>query len=289
MTGAVKQAGADLQTSKGWLRAVRSWHDPAMLQSLRDRLAGGLLVAARRLASDAGWSQLQAGFGAPSMLGGLLGLSARGLTPRRIVDGGACKGDWTRLARQVFPHAEVLMIEPQSRHATTLEQVCLALAPGVRFAPRLVGPAEMEAVDFVVLDDVGGGTGSSVRPENSDVPRHVVKLPMTTLDSLVESTGFGAPDFIKLDVQGYEIEVLKGARCCLSTADFVLLEVSVWPYNAGAPLAAELLAWMDQQGLRTFEIFDLSRRPDGLLVQMDVLFVRKSHPLLQDVQTRFSA
>jgi len=260
----------------------------ALLHPVRDRLVSSLLSGARRLSFDVGWGRLRAVFGAPSMLAGLVALRDRGVAPRRIVDGGACKGDWTRLARHVFPQTEVLMIEPQSRHAQTLERLCRELGPGLRFAPQLVGPVEVDAVDFVVLDDAGGGTGSSVLPENSDVPRHVVKLPMTTLDRLVESTGFGAPDFIKLDVQGYEIEVLKGAARSLSTADFVLLEVSIWPYNAGGPLVAEVLAQMDQRGFQAYEVFDLTRRPDGVLVQMDMLFVRKSHPFVQDVQTRFA-
>lgn len=222
------------------------------------------------------------------MMGGLLGLQRRGLQPRRIIDGGACKGDWTLLARKVFPQAEFLMIEPQSRHAERLAEISRTLAPAVRYSPQLIGPEVREAVDFVVLDDEGGGTGSSVLPENSDVPRHVVALPMTTLDQLVEDTGFGQPDFIKLDVQGYEIAVLEGAPHCLEGADMVLLEVSLWPYNAGSPLAAEVLGWMDAHGFRTFEIFDISRRAsDGIVVQIDILFLRKNHPLLQDVQTQF--
>lgn len=258
-----------------------------LLRAWRDSLARVLMAGAHRLATYDGWNALLAAEGLPGMESGLATLRARGVAPRRIVDGGACKGDWTRLARKYFPRAEILMIEPQARHAKVLEGLRAELAPGLVFAPQLVGPAEQASVDFVVLDDVHGGTGSSVLPENSDVPRHVVPMPMTTIDRLVETTGFGAPDFIKLDVQGYEIEVLKGARGCLTGADFVLLEVSIWPYNAGGPLISEVLGWMDEHGFRTYEIFGLARRSDRVLMQVDVLFVRKGHPLVQDVMTRF--
>ena len=261
----------------------------AKLRPARDWLAIKLLNAARRLATDPGWASLLTELGSTSMMSGLVGLRQRGLTPGRIIDGGACKGDWTVLARRIFPSSKILMIEPQVQHQAALMELCKTLGPGIHFAPQLVGPNEQSAVAFTVLDDNSGGTGSSVLPENSDVPRHVVLIPMLTLDQLVESTHFGQPNFIKLDVQGYELAVLEGAQRCLRSADMVLLEISFWPYNVGSPLAAEVLSWMDSHGFRPFDVFDFSRRAiDDMLVQMDVLFLRKNHPLLQDVQTRFN-
>jgi hypothetical protein len=42
-------------------------------------------------------------------------IRARGFTPRGIIDVGATRGDWTRLALSIFPDASVIMIEPQVR------------------------------------------------------------------------------------------------------------------------------------------------------------------------------
>lgn len=261
----------------------------AFLRPLRDALARRLVVAAHTVASDPGWSSILNELGLPNMMGGLIALRGRGLKPMRIVDGGACQGDWTRMALRVFSDAKMLMVEPQTRHAKALQALADASGGQVLFAPCLVGPAEREAVEFTVTDDSGGGTGSSVLPENSDVPRHVVSLPMTTLDRIIETTEFGAPDLIKLDVQGYELAVLEGATNCLRSAQAVLLEVSLWPYNQGSPLIVEVLSWMDRIGFRAFEVFDISKRPmDGITVQMDILFLRKSHWLLKDVETRFT-
>lgn len=227
--------------------------------------------------------------GAPNMLSGLLALRDRGVSPRTVVDGGACMGDWTRLFRSVFPDATVLMIEAQECHAEALRHVCEQQAPKVKLAHSLIGPPGLNKAAFVVLDDAAGGTGSSVLPENSNVPRHVVILPVTTLDALVEQQGLSAPDFIKLDVQGFELEVLKGAAAALTAAEFVLLEVSLWQYNQGSPLLAEVIGWMDQHGFRAYEIFDISRRGDGVLVQVDVLFVRKDSARVADEFTLFPA
>lgn len=259
-----------------------------LLCSVRNHISKFLLEVARRSATDIGWSDMLHDLGAPNMLAGLRLLRDRGVAPRAVIDGGACVGHWTTLFKSVFPEAAILMIEPQEQHTRTLQRLCERYAPTVQFANALIGPSDANDVAFVVLDDTSGGTGSSVLPENSDVPRHVVRLPMITLDNLLDKVGFPFPDFIKLDVQGYELEVLKGATKALTMAEFILLEVSIWQYNTSSPLLNEVLSWMDSNGFKAYEIFDLSRRPDGVLVQVDILFVRKDSLLIRENTTLFS-
>jgi FkbM family methyltransferase len=256
------------------------------MRTMRDRIAAGLTQCARRIATEAGWGFLGRTLGIPDMRSGLLALRERGVPVTAVVDCGACVGQWTDLLRSVYPEASILMIEPQTRHAQALNEVCRRHGNGVRVINTLVGAREASDVPFVVLDD-GLGTGSSVLAENSDVPRHVEKRDMSTLDIVVREAGFPAPDFVKLDVQGYEIEVLRGAQRVLEGASFVLLEVSVWQYNHGSPLISDVLEWMKKRGFVTYDVFDLSRREDGVLVQMDLLFIREDSVLLNDKTTRF--
>ena len=101
---------------------------------------------------------------------------------------------------------------------------------------------------------------------------------MVTLDTLVSrvAADWGAPDFIKLDVQGFELSVLAGAAESLRHADFVLLEASLLPYNSGAPLLPDVLAFMTAQGFHLLDICSQLRRGDGALIQTDLLFVNSS-------------
>jgi len=244
-----------------------------MIDNLRNQFAASFLGLARRLATDQGWARLSDAVGAPNMRAGLWRLRDRGFRPQIVVDGGACVGDWTLLFHSVFPDAKILMVEPQAPHFDVLSALAARRATHRKVVSTLLGPPGMNSAPFVVLDDASGGTGSSVLSEISDVPRHVVETPVTTLDKLVLERGFGFPDFIKLDVQGFEIEVLKGAAEALKRADFVLLEVGVRNYNKGAPLLHEVLQWMHGQGFNMYELFDLSRRSD-ILVQLDLLFAR---------------
>jgi hypothetical protein len=93
-----------------------------------------------------------------------------------------------------------------------------------------------------------------------------------TLDDLISDAGRGGPELLKLDVQGFELEVLKGATRALAQARYVLLEVSIVQYNEGSPLIEQVLSWMAGQGYRTIDVFDMSRAPSSKLLQVDLLF-----------------
>ena len=256
-----------------------------LIPTLRDHLARLALKAARRLATPEAWAALMGANGAPNMHCGLTSLRDKGVSLTHVVDCGASIGNWTRLCRQVFPDVNVLMIEPQPRLVETLEQFAGANASFIRFASALLGSEPAESVDFFLLDDLGDGTGSSVLPENSNVPRRSIKLAMTTLDHVIEEHEFPTPQLIKLDVQGYELELLKGGAATLASAEFVLLEVSVWQYNENSPLIDEVFAFMGEAGFIAYDLFAINRRPDGTLLQLDLLFIRKGSVLLDDKTT----
>ena len=58
-------------------------------------------------------------------LAGFLGdIRARGFKPRGIIDVGANRGDWTRLALSIFPETSVIMIEPQDEMEPYLSKLC---------------------------------------------------------------------------------------------------------------------------------------------------------------------
>ena len=123
--------------------------------------------------------------------------------------------------------------------------------------------------------------GSSVLYENTKADRRKVSRPMTTLDLLAGEHRMERVDLLKLDVQGYELEVLNGAAALLLRADLVLLEVSLLPIIQGAPLMPEVIAFMRARNFVPYDICTHMRRPSDLtLWQVDMLFARADSPLL---------
>jgi len=85
--------------------------------------------------------------------------------------------------------------------------------------------------------------------------------------------------FLKLDTQGYEIEVLKGATNTLKDVEVVLTEVSFLAYNRNGPVFHEIVQFMKDYGFIAYDICSLMRyHLDGSLIQADMIFVRQDSP-----------
>jgi hypothetical protein len=102
---------------------------------------------------------------------------------------------------------------------------------------------------------------------------------MERLDCLLADKSLGDQVLIKIDVQGYELEVLKGAGDILHQAEVMILEVALIPYNDSAPLFAEVIQFMEDAGYVAYEFCGGSRRTDLALFQIDVFFVRRDSKL----------
>ena len=118
------------------------------------------------------------------------------------------------------------------------------------------------------------GSGSSVLEESSPYHRKYVEKELKTLDCLLESyPEFKKIDFLKLDVQGYEINVLQGASNLLERTEFVLMEVSLIQINKGCPIFSDVIKFMTEQNFRLLDFCSQNRRKDGALWQTDLLFI----------------
>ncbi|MEM9148038.1 MAG: FkbM family methyltransferase [Pseudomonadota bacterium] len=207
---------------------------------------------------------------APSMGLGLAGLRDRGLRPATILDIGAFQGDWSRMAAGIWPDAEITMVEGNREKEPALSAVAKELNAGLEIA--LLGPEDGQSVEFVVME-----TGSSVFEENSPLDRRRERREVRSLDALFAGRRV---DLIKIDVQGYELEVLAGGQRVLGEAEAVLLEIALIEINRGAPLLDEVVAYLAARDLIAVEVLELHRRPlDGAMNQIDILFVRRSSPL----------
>jgi len=82
-----------------------------------------------------------------------------------------------------------------------------------------------------------------------------------------------------LDIQGSELDALKGSPKTLKCAQAILVEVNVLRYNSHAPLANEMFAFMETQGFDLVEIVERHAIPTkagpDVMIQLDALFVRR--------------
>jgi hypothetical protein len=88
------------------------------------------------------------------------------------------------------------------------------------------------------------------------------------------------PILLKADVQGYELEVLRGASETLKKVEVILLEISTLPYNIGAPLFSDVIAFLAERRFPVYDFCHVHRRQsDEAAFQVDVLFAREDSVL----------
>lgn len=210
---------------------------------------------------------------APDQNLSLSALAQRGFSPKLIVDVGAYEGEWSRMVKQIWPSSDLILIEPNKEKQLKLKQVAQDLK--ATYFQDLIGAKTGDRVEFELLE-----TGSSVYPEQSDIDRASEMREIQTLDEITKGQSV---DFLKIDTQGYELEVLKGATQTIKNTKAILLELSFIDINMGAPLILDFLNYLNDRNFLMYDILEFHRRPsDRVLWQIDCLLVPKTSFLRED-------
>ena len=209
-------------------------------------------------------------------------LRARGVAIADLIDVGANRGDWSALVLEVFPDARVYLLEPMPDFRKDLQRF-ISLHPSARYFPVAAGA---QNGTLRIYNDrhpeTGGPTGGSTflaqgMPDSAYLPVQV-----RTIDDLVATAEIPyPPQLIKADVQGYELEVCKGAQSCFGVCDLFILEISLYRFwGAQNPLLHEVIAFMADRGYFAYDVVEFHRRKlDGSLGQIDICFCRVDSPL----------
>ena len=217
-------------------------------------------------------NKLKEKLGAPDQKYTFKRLKKLGYQPKLALDIGAYDGAWAASFLTIFPEAKILMLEGQESKKDILKQKS-DINKQLHFQIALLGSAEQE-VELNIYE-----TASSVLKENNETGATIEIRTLITLDQLTKNTPFAQPDFIKIDTQGYELEILKGAEKTMQHAQFILLEVSLIDIYKSCPLVAEVMAFMQTKGFVLYDICSLIQRPyDKALYQSDFLFVKENSP-----------
>jgi len=93
------------------------------------------------------------------------------------------------------------------------------------------------------------------------------------LGDFLQPSQMGARNLLKIDVQGFELEVLKSAETLLPLFDWVYVECSYVPLYEGQALANEIISYLEACGFRLSGQYNPSyARVGGGLLQADLLF-----------------
>jgi hypothetical protein len=118
----------------------------------------------------------------------------------------------------------------------------------------------------------GFGSTLIAMPENQELQR--ISVPILTLDDAMKKFNLPQPNVIKADIQGFELEMLKGAQETLANVDLLLLETWLYRgYGQECALLFEIMNWLAKFGFYLWDYGDCYREENGKLQTIDCVFV----------------
>lgn len=192
----------------------------------------------------------------------------RGDIPNGFIDVGAHFGETAAIIKNMFPSKRVFSFEANPACEEILRQ------NASEYIICLLGKENLDAVPFFINPDDVTSTGCSIFKENTAYFTDATKvdLPMYRLDSIIPPEAH--LDFLKLDVQGAEIEVMEGASGIMHSIRWIYLEASFTNYNENAPLFNDVYKYITSKGYTMIDIVDPTW-VNNQLIQSNFLFERK--------------
>jgi FkbM family methyltransferase len=112
------------------------------------------------------------------------------------------------------------------------------------------------------------------------------KVPVRRLDSIFDQVTEGRRDarvFLKCDTQGYDMEVIAGAKHSLAAIMGLQIEISMKPIYAGAPAYAEVIEKMSAAGFDVTGIYPVRRDELSRILNFDCVMINSRHPAIADL------
>ena len=197
-----------------------------------------------------------------------------------VIDVGANEGQFARRLRRTYA-GDIMSFEPIETAFDRLRRAASGDAHWRVFRMAL-GNAETTATMHVASDTVF----SSLLPSN-DFSRQrfrqsVVEteqiVPVKRLDDVLGPVMSARPRsrvFLKLDTQGYDLEVFRGLGTYVDKVVMMQSEVSVIPIYDGMPHWLESIAAYERAGFAVAAMFPVSHDTAGRVIEYDCVLVRK--------------
>lgn len=198
---------------------------------------------------------------------------------KTVVDIGANVGQFSLLCAAVYPQATIFAFEPLSEPARKCGEL-FRNRDRFTLSTCAIGSTEGEATMHVSRRDDSSSllpisdTLTEVFPGTDEVG--TVRVAMAPLRVYVEPTALAFPALLKIDVQGGELEVLRGCEDLLDRFSYVYVELSFVELYTGQPLCQEIIRFLDHHRFVVVGVNNVSYDQAGRPLQADFLFSRNA-------------
>jgi FkbM family methyltransferase len=196
-----------------------------------------------------------------------------------VLDVGANEGQFVKVARVLFPQAPILAFEPNPHLKSSLERLLSASGRGA-LLPLACGPEEGVLPLYLTKFSPSASLLQPTALQIPDFPAaevgETIEVTVKRLDDVVRASELAsAPYLLKLDVQGFELEVLQGATSILPDVAVILCEVNAESFYTGQAGFEQIYLFLREHGFKLIDIGEPIRaRATGEVLYFDVVFLK---------------
>lgn len=199
----------------------------------------------------------------------------RGYKCKYAFDIGANKAEWSRMLKKIYPYSNLYLIDPLLEMKDHMEKFCNEF-PGSEYLITGVGSKTEKQILTINGENMEGSTMMIERIPSFVRENKQREVDVITIDELIKNKNLKIPDLVKMDIQGFELEALKGANALFGKTELFIIEISLFKFNKLTPELTDMVNFMNERGYLIYDIPSYLRRPyDGALAQVDICFVRK--------------
>ncbi|MBS0030805.1 FkbM family methyltransferase [Chitinophaga sp. 22321] len=198
---------------------------------------------------------------------------------KTVLDVGANKGQFALATAWQYPAAKIYAFEPVPGTFKTLQHNTRRV-PAVQAFNYALG-SDDGVIDFFSNAYSHASSALQVSALQRElVPRTAdtfsIKVVVRQMDNVLKDLSLTSPTLLKLDVQGFEKEVLLGAAHSLQHIDYLLFETSFVAMYDGEPLFDEMHDYVKKLGFEFIAPVSFLQSGTLQILQMDLLYKRKS-------------
>jgi len=175
---------------------------------------------------------------------------------------------------EYFPDAYYTLLEPQSWLKSSFSDL---LDKNKKINFHGVGAGEKEGTfNFTINSSDVSSSFIYSEEEATNMNFKQVKIPVVTLNNLLLNSNLPSPDIIKVDAEGVDIEVLKGASNFLGSTEVILIEASI-VHKQFQNSMFEVIMFMDKNGYKLFDLTDhnWAHKDMPVLWLVEAVFIKK--------------
>ena len=197
-----------------------------------------------------------------------------------IYDIGSSVLHWSQNAKNIWKNSKIYLFDGMTEMKLFYDEYNNKNNTTYEYNVGVLCDEDYKRISFYQSDELSGG--NSYYKEIGHPDSHTIftennikqKIGMK-LETIVEIKNIPLPDLIKIDVQGAELDILKGSMKIINNAKFLIVELQHTEYNKGAPLCDQTRDFLIENGWEVYAEKFSNNGPDA-----DWCFINKNYKSL---------